>query len=592
MIAAKLRRTLEFVKKAEPTWTGDDLRSAEARRLPRPQGTARRPPPDRRRPRAVRGSKAAASGAIRDMIRLVEVFGVHLLTLDLRQHGARHTEALDEVLRAAGVSPENYAQLTPDERFELLAKELDSTRPLIPAHLDYSPETTEVIRTFRTVAAILERQCPEAIDKYIISSTTNPAHLLEVLLPGPRGPPVPPPGRGQPARHRPPVRGARAACRPPRRSWSGSWPCPSIAGTWSFEGRLPGGHDRLLRQQQGERLAPVGLGPLPGARRPGRDRPASGDHHADVPRPRGRDRPGGRPREPGDPGPAPGDRRRPPADDRARRGDRRPLRPPRDRRAAPRTGRPRRPPHQLPRARGTSPNQLSGSAFLDKLAPAACRHYRGLVYDDPDFLEYFRQATPIEEIVQLKIGSRPSKRGKSTSLDQLRAIPWVFSWMQCRHTLPGWYGFGGALDEYLAAENPGDLATLQRDVPPVAVLADPDRQHPDDPGQGRHDHRQALRRPRRRPRPSPTASTARSSADYEKAVEVIRPDHRPGRTCWSRCRSSADRSTAGTPMSTPSASSSSCCSSGSGTGEGPHEETLTAVLESINGIASGLKNTG
>ena len=59
------------------------------------------------------------------MIRLVEVFGVHLLTLDLRQHGARHAEALDEVLRARGASAPDYAALSPDERFDLLARELE-----------------------------------------------------------------------------------------------------------------------------------------------------------------------------------------------------------------------------------------------------------------------------------------------------------------------------------------------------------------------------------------------------------------------------------------------------------------------------------
>ena len=100
------------------------------------------------------------------------------------------------------------------------------------------------------------------------------------------------------------------------------------------------------------------------------------------------------------------------------------------------------------------------AGILDRMAPAARRHYRDLVYDDPDFLAYFRQATPIEEIVQFKIGSRPTRRGRSTAIDQLRAIPWVFSWMQCRHTLPGWYGLGTALDEHLQA-NPGDLATLR-----------------------------------------------------------------------------------------------------------------------------------
>ncbi|MCA1686161.1 MAG: phosphoenolpyruvate carboxylase, partial [Planctomycetia bacterium] len=97
---------------------------------------------------------------------------------------------------------------------------------------------------------------------------------------------------------------------------------------------------------------------------------------------------------------------------------------------------------------------------LDRLAEGAGRHYRALVYETPEFLAYFEQATPIREISQLKIGSRPARRGAATGIDQLRAIPWVFSWMQSRHTLPGWYGLGGALADYLG-EDPGGLDLLR-----------------------------------------------------------------------------------------------------------------------------------
>jgi phosphoenolpyruvate carboxylase len=72
--------------------------------------------------------------------------------------------------------------LTANERFDCLVRELQHPRPLVPAHLPYGPETREVVQTFRTVAAVLEQQCSEAIDTYIISNTTEPAHLLEVLL--------------------------------------------------------------------------------------------------------------------------------------------------------------------------------------------------------------------------------------------------------------------------------------------------------------------------------------------------------------------------------------------------------------------------
>ena len=93
-------------------------------------------------------------------------------------------------------------------------------------------------------------------------------------------------------------------------------------------------------------------------------------------------------------------------------------------------------------------------AALSRLSREAWRAYRGLVYDTPAFLEYWRTATPIDEISRLRIGSRPTtRRGSALKLDYVRAIPWVFSWMQSRFNLPGWYGLGAALREHPAALN-------------------------------------------------------------------------------------------------------------------------------------------
>jgi phosphoenolpyruvate carboxylase len=73
--------------------------------------------------------------------------------------------------------------------------------------------------------------------------------------------------------------------------------------------------------------------------------------------------------------------------------------------------------------------------------------YRGLVYETPGFVDFFRQMTPIAEIAELKIGSRPASRTKSHRIEDLRAIPWVFSWAQARVMLPGWFGAGQALQQ-------------------------------------------------------------------------------------------------------------------------------------------------
>jgi phosphoenolpyruvate carboxylase len=85
---------------------------------------------------------------------------------------------------------------------------------------------------------------------------------------------------------------------------------------------------------------------------------------------------------------------------------------------------------------------------MDALSAAACRAYRALVYETPGFAAFFRQMTPLTEIAELKIGSRPASRSKSERIEDLRAIPWVFSWSQARVMLPGWYGVGQALVEF------------------------------------------------------------------------------------------------------------------------------------------------
>ncbi|MFY0521872.1 phosphoenolpyruvate carboxylase [Archangium gephyra] len=98
-------------------------------------------------------------------------------------------------------------------------------------------------------------------------------------------------------------------------------------------------------------------------------------------------------------------------------------------------------------------------AAFDELAELGRKAYRGLVWEDPNFVPFFQAATPIEEIAALPIGSRPSKRAAG-GLESLRAIPWVFAWTQNRAILPGWFGVGTALEEY--GSRPEGLAQLKR----------------------------------------------------------------------------------------------------------------------------------
>src|SRR5205085_8446775 len=85
---------------------------------------------------------------------------------------------------------------------------------------------------------------------------------------------------------------------------------------------------------------------------------------------------------------------------------------------------------------------------LEEMSEEAYRVYRRDIADNPEVLEYFEQATPVNELDSARIGSRPARRSKGRRLEELRAIPWVFGWMQSRHAVPAWYGVGHALQKF------------------------------------------------------------------------------------------------------------------------------------------------
>jgi phosphoenolpyruvate carboxylase len=112
------------------------------------------------------------------------------------------------------------------------------------------------------------------------------------------------------------------------------------------------------------------------------------------------------------------------------------------------------------------PTKTAPKAFLDaaaQLSDASFKAYRALVYGTPGFTDYFFEATPIREIAELNIGSRPASRKAGRRIEDLRAIPWGFSWGQCRVALPGWAGFGTAIESWLASGSRKErLALLQK----------------------------------------------------------------------------------------------------------------------------------
>jgi phosphoenolpyruvate carboxylase len=114
---------------------------------------------------------------------------------------------------------------------------------------------------------------------------------------------------------------------------------------------------------------------------------------------------------------------------------------------------------------------------MAEISDRAYKAYRNLVYETPGFTDYFFSATPIAEIAELNLGSRPASRKSTKRIEDLRAIPWGFSWGQCRLLLPGWYGFGSAIGAWVADGDPGQqqqrLAQLQamaREWPFFATL--------------------------------------------------------------------------------------------------------------------------
>ncbi len=225
---------------------------------------------------------------------------------------------------------------------------------------------------------------------------------------------------------------------------------------------------------------------------------------------------------------------------------------------------------------------------IERMAERACAHYRALVYETSGFLDYFAQATPFAEISALRIASRPTFRSAAQTVDQLRAIPWVFSWMQSRHTLPGWYGLGSAAHDFL---NDGGslelLCEMYRTWPfwrtfidnTQMILAKADltiaRLYAD----------------LVEDRALADAIFARIESEYRASVEIV-------------CRVTGQRQLLDSspvlqssiarrnPYVDPLSFFQLVFLKRLREGREPRAELLTACLESINGVASGLKNTG
>ncbi|NNJ09149.1 phosphoenolpyruvate carboxylase [Chloroflexales bacterium ZM16-3] len=394
------------------------------------------------------GGALMADGLLRDVMAKVAIFRLNTATLDIRQHSGRHLNALGELLAEAGTCAD-YADLGEDEKIALLCAEIASPRPLCETRLsNYSPETAETIKTFRVVAALLEQIDPQLIENYIISMTTSVSDMLAVLLfcreVGMYEPGlfsllnvVPLFETGDDLIHAPLLMDACLAMPVYREHLRLRGDVQEIMLGYSDsnkEGGFASANWALYRAQveldavaerHGVRLrlfhgrgGAVGRGGGP-----------AGEAILSQP-----------------PGTLNGQIKMTDQGEMIS-----------DRYLDPRTA--HRHLEQVVNAvlRAGFPETLhlpdpAWTAAMEQIAATARAAYRGLIYDNPEFLTYFREATPITEISRLRIGSRPASRRNSARIEDLRAIPWVFSWMQSRHTIPGWFGLGSALADFVGEE--------------------------------------------------------------------------------------------------------------------------------------------
>ena len=408
------------------------------------------------------GAGRLAAGRLRRLIIAVKTFGFHLAPIDLRQNSDVHQRTVAELLAVAGRCAD-YAALPEDERIALLAEEIQSPRPLYSPYHDYSEETAGELAIFFAARQLRETYGAAALPNSIISKTDGASDLLEVALLLKEAGLLRPSVEGAPAlglnivplfetiedlRQAPatmerlftlPAYRALVTSRGNEQEVMLGYSDSNKDGGFLTSGwelykaeielaKLFDRHGVRMRLFHG-RGGSVGRGGGP-------------SYQAILAQPHGAVSGQIRITEQGEV-------------------------------IASKYGRPEVGQRNLEVLTAATleatlldlENHVEPAesfyAAMERLSELAFRAYRGLVYETPGFTQYFRTATPISEIATLNIGSRPASRTKSDLIEDLRAIPWVFSWAQCRLMLPGWYGFGSAVEAWLE-EQPDGMAMLQR----------------------------------------------------------------------------------------------------------------------------------
>ncbi|MGB8300098.1 MAG: phosphoenolpyruvate carboxylase, partial [Azonexus sp.] len=408
------------------------------------------------------GSASLAGGRLRRLLRAVQVFGFHLAPIDLRQNSEVHARSVAELLAGAGRCPD-YEALSEVDRIRLLVEEIATPRPLYSPYLDYSEETRGELAIFFAARELRQRYGSAALHNCIISKTDGVSDLLELALLLKESGLLRPGKQAQLDVNIIPLFETIEDLQKSAATMDAIFSLPAyrelIAGRgneqevmlgysdsnkdggfltsgWELYkaeielARIFGKHGVRLRLFHG-RGGSVGRGGGP-------------SYHAILAQPVGAVSGQIRLTEQGEV-------------ISTKYGN-------------PDTGRRNLEvllAATLEASLTDHENRVEpAEAFhpvMDQLSALAFAAYRKLVYETPGFTTYFRQSTVVSEIATLNIGSRPASRKPSERIEDLRAIPWVFSWAQCRLMLPGWYGFGSAVDAYLQANSDG-LATLRRMV--------------------------------------------------------------------------------------------------------------------------------
>ncbi|MEY4562494.1 MAG: hypothetical protein RLZZ618_1771 [Pseudomonadota bacterium] len=399
--------------------------------------------------------QALISPRLHPLIRAVQVFGFHLATVDLRQSSDKHEAVVAELLKVARIEPD-YSQLDEAARRTLLVRLLNETRPLRVHAAAYSEHTVSELAIFEAAVQMLARYGRESLRHYIISHTEDVSDLLEVLLlqkevglmrgtldDGATADLIVSPlfeTIGDLRQAAPIMRayyalpGITALIKRSGNEqdimlgysdsnkdggfFTSNWELygAEIALVSMFD-ELRAKHGTTLRLFHG-RGGTVGRGGGP-------------SYQAILAQPPGTVNGQIRLTEQGEVIAS--------------------------KYAHPEIG--RRNLETLVAATLEAsllhPTKSAPKAFLDAaaaLSEASMAAYRKLVYETEGFTDYFFSTTPIREIAELNIGSRPASRKSTRAIEDLRAIPWSFSWGQCRVALPGWCGFGSAVEAYLGAE--------------------------------------------------------------------------------------------------------------------------------------------